>query len=148
MFNLNEPGSSSVMSKLNSRSRILTAEKFPSGSLIFPIGDIGKKTYLVKDGRVQIFEVTPKGDTVIKGFIGPGQLFGERALLGPAARTYGAKATIPTICAVIHYDRLQSVLNTTEPFVAGLYRVLAGNLQSMIDKGADLDCLIQEIEDL
>lgn len=134
------------MSQIKSRSRILTSEQFPSGSLIFPIGEIGKKTYLVKDGRVQIFEVTNKGDTVIKGFMGPGQLFGERALLGPSPRPYGAKATIPTVCAVIHYDRLQAVLKSTDPFVAGMYKVLAGNMQSMIDKGADLDCLIQEIE--
>jgi len=136
------------MSTIKNRSRILTSEQFPSGSLIFPIGEMGKKAYLVKDGRVQLFEVTQKGDTVIKGFMGPGQLFGERALLGPYPRRYGAKATIPTVCAVIHYDRLQSVLKTTDPFVAGMYQVLAGNMQSMIDKGADLDCLIQEIEDL
>jgi len=136
------------MSQVKSRSRILTTEQFPSGSLIFPIGEIGKKTYLVKDGRVQLFEVTETDVTIVKGFMGPGQLFGEKALLGPVPRRYGAKATIPTVCAVIHYDRLQSVLKSTDPFVAGLYHVLVGNMQSMIDMGADLDCLIQEIEDL
>lgn len=136
------------MSKVRSTSRILTSEQFPSGSLIFPIGEEGKKTYLVKDGRVQLFEVTKDDKTVVKGFMGPGQLFGEQALLGPSPRPYGAKATIPTVCAVIHYDRLQQALKITDPFVAGMYQVLAGNMQSMIDNGADLDCLIQEIEEI
>ena len=59
-----------------------TRRRFGRGDTIFFEGDPGESVHLLASGRVAIRAATPGGDTVTYAIAGPGDAFGEMALLG------------------------------------------------------------------
>ncbi len=126
---------------------IIEIESFKAGQKIFQEGELGRTAFLVREGRIKIFRTAKGGKLQIIGAAGPGQIFGEHALLAVGVRQSSAMAEVPAKCVVIHRDKLKDKLKTEDPFVAALYNILATNMRSMIDQGADLDCLLQELSE-
>jgi CRP/FNR family transcriptional regulator, cyclic AMP receptor protein len=58
---------------------------FRPGEVVFHMGDPGDTLHLVVSGRFAVRVPTRLGDTVILAVRGPGEMFGELALLGTAA---------------------------------------------------------------
>jgi CRP/FNR family transcriptional regulator, cyclic AMP receptor protein len=73
------------------------------GSTIFSRGDAGNSLVAVISGTVKISISSPDGRTAILNLIGPGEIFGEVALLDGQART--ADATANTNCEIFIIDR-------------------------------------------
>ncbi|HWZ07349.1 MAG TPA: Crp/Fnr family transcriptional regulator [Bradyrhizobium sp.] len=73
------------------------------GSTIFSKGDAGNSLVAVISGTVKISISSPDGRTAILNLIGPGEIFGEVALLDGHART--ADATANTNCEIFVIDR-------------------------------------------
>jgi CRP/FNR family transcriptional regulator, cyclic AMP receptor protein len=73
------------------------------GSTIFSKGDPGNSLVAVISGTVKISISSPDGRTAILNLIGPGEIFGEVALLDGQART--ADATANTNCEIFVIDR-------------------------------------------
>jgi CRP/FNR family cyclic AMP-dependent transcriptional regulator len=67
--------------------------RFRKGDSLFHEGDPGTTLHLLDEGRVAIRVTTPMGDTATLTVLGPGDVFGEQALLQPdGARTASAVA--------------------------------------------------------
>lgn len=64
---------------------VLRPEHFEPGEMIFAQGDVGDRVYLIQKGRVEVLLKTDAGETTL-GVLGPGEFFGEMAVLGKAAR--------------------------------------------------------------
>src|SRR5580693_1636174 len=73
------------------------------GATIFSKGDAGNSLVAVISGTVKISISSPDGRTAILNLIGPGEIFGEVALLDGQART--ADATANTNCEIFVIDR-------------------------------------------
>src|SRR5436305_7340177 len=73
------------------------------GATIFSKGDPGNSLIAVISGTVKISISSPDGRTAILNLIGPGELFGEIAVLDGQART--ADATANTNCEFFVIDR-------------------------------------------
>jgi CRP/FNR family transcriptional regulator, cyclic AMP receptor protein len=74
------------------------------GATLFSKGDAGNSLYVVISGTVKISVSSPDGRNAILNLIGPGDLFGEVALLdGHRGRT--ADATANTNCEILVIDR-------------------------------------------
>ncbi|MBX3129614.1 MAG: cyclic nucleotide-binding domain-containing protein [Polyangiaceae bacterium] len=72
-------------------ARIASEESHASGTKIFQHGDAGDKLYLILDGRVRISrEVAGMGEEAL-AILGPGDLFGEMALLDESPRSADAR---------------------------------------------------------
>ena len=69
---------------------------YPPGDLIVVQGAKGVDFYFIAEGRV---EVEKNGQVV--GTLGPGQFFGEMALLYDESRTADVRAASPTRCIVL-----------------------------------------------
>ena len=67
-------------------SPVLRPEHFEPGQEIFAQGDVGDRMYLIRKGRVEVLLHTPQGEVNL-GVLGPGECFGEMALLGKTARS-------------------------------------------------------------
>jgi CRP-like cAMP-binding protein len=66
------------------RRRVLTAtnrRKFAKGATLFYEGDPGESIHLIDKGRVAIRVSTPLGDVGTLSILGPGESFGEQALV-------------------------------------------------------------------
>lgn len=69
---------------------LLRPEHFEPGQEIFAEGDVGDRVYLIRKGRVEVWRETAQGP-VILGVMGPGECFGEMAVLGKTARSAGVR---------------------------------------------------------
>jgi CRP/FNR family cyclic AMP-dependent transcriptional regulator len=79
-------------SELEPLTKRLIARRYREGETIFEQGSPGNSLYIVKSGLVDIEITNPEGDTQIVAQCGPGQVFGEFALLDGLPRSAGAVA--------------------------------------------------------
>jgi len=70
---------------------------------IFHKGDAGSQLFVVVEGRLKALTTSSEGDDVVFGIMGPGEVFGEVALLSDSPRS----ATIRAIerCQLLALDR-------------------------------------------
>ncbi len=73
--------------------RALVEERFGPGEIIFNEGEEGRHVYVVKSGRVEVIRKRKGGGPDVMNVLGPGEHFGELALLGKTPRS----ATIRTL---------------------------------------------------
>ncbi|MBU2552661.1 MAG: Crp/Fnr family transcriptional regulator [Proteobacteria bacterium] len=74
------------------------------GELVFSEGDEGTGFYMVADGRIKIFKLSPEGKEQILHIFGPGEPFGEVAMF--AGRHFPAYAEAIEKSAVLFFPRL------------------------------------------
>jgi CRP/FNR family cyclic AMP-dependent transcriptional regulator len=67
--------------------------KFPPKNVVFQEGDIGEVLYIILSGRVKVLLTGKDGQEFILSFLGPGNFFGEMAILDSAPRS----ATVITV---------------------------------------------------
>lgn len=70
----------------------LHRRQYAAGEAIFHQGDRGTAVYIVVTGRVRIYVPTAEGQEVAVIFYGPGEVFGEMALLESEPRSATAEA--------------------------------------------------------
>jgi CRP-like cAMP-binding protein len=71
-------------------ARIASEETHARGSKIFRHGDPGEKLYLILEGKVRISREIPGMGEEALAVLGPGQVFGEMALLDESPRSADA----------------------------------------------------------
>lgn len=112
---------------------ILRRRVYYAGDTIFDEGDEGASAFLVQTGRVEILR-NVGGEQIILGEIGPGGIFGEMALVDDQPRMATAKALQETVCIIVPKNEFRAQLDTLEPFVGALFRVLVQNIRSLTDQ--------------
>ena len=95
--------------------RALVEEQYGAGETIFEQGEEGRHVYVVKTGNVEVVHHRPGGAAEVLKVLGPGDHFGEMALLGRAPRN----ATVRTVTAV-------QVFKMSGSNFAALYTTLPG----------------------
>jgi len=105
---------------------------FSKGEVVFHAGDPADSLHLVVKGSFAIRIMTPLGETATLGVRGPGESFGEMALVSPDQRraaTVGALA--PSETMAVYYGEFER-LRSRHPAVSGvLVAVLAAELRRM-----------------
>lgn len=96
---------------------ILGQRTFAPGAQIFAKGDDATEMFAVLNGTVEIRIVNQKGQDVVLTSIGPGQFFGEMALMMHGPRT--ATATTQHGCTLLVLPRhvLETKIAATSPFL-------------------------------
>jgi len=72
------------------RERVLQIgirRRYRKGAYVFHAGDTGDRLYVIVTGRVSVQLTNREGDTTILALLGPGDCFGELALLRGGVRT-------------------------------------------------------------
>ena len=118
---------------------VLQKRAFAKGDVIFLEGDGGDCTYLVHAGQVELVKRTKGGTFERLAMLGPGQVFGELALLTDRPRAASARAVTECVLIAVERNQLDSKLERADPFVRALFRILANNLISVMDKKAALE---------
>jgi CRP/FNR family cyclic AMP-dependent transcriptional regulator len=119
------------------RRQLLAAgrgRQFARREVIFHEGDPGDSLHLVQRGRVAVRVTTPMGDVVTLTVLGPGQTFGELALLDePATRTATVVALESTQTWALHRDQFNR-LRASQP---GIDRILVDLLAGYVRRLSD-----------
>lgn len=95
---------------------------FPAGTEIFRSGDLGDCAYVIDEGEIEI--AIPLGpQRLAYNRLGPGQLFGEMALIDGSRRMGSARAVKDTLARVITASQILDRLHGSNDIVAFVLRI-------------------------
>jgi CRP/FNR family cyclic AMP-dependent transcriptional regulator len=97
---------------------------YEEGAVIFMRGDPGDSLCGVVNGRVRISASRPGGKELFLNIMGPGESFGEIALLDGMPRTATATAMTRTELTIIRRNQFLSLLRTEPQLAAHLIQLL------------------------
>ncbi|GHO65825.1 cAMP-binding protein [Ktedonobacter sp. SOSP1-52] len=81
---------------LNALHQRTTETSYPSGYVFYRPGDAGSALFLLKQGAVHLYHLSPDGRKLIMATLQPGACFGETLLLGQGQQRHFAEAVSPT----------------------------------------------------
>ena len=102
-----------------------------AGEVIFREYDMGAEMYVIVEGEVELRIAQSVVET-----LGPGEPFGEMALIDQAPRTATAIAKTDCKLAVIPEKRFLFMIQTTPHFALQIMKVMADRLRRMIERAA------------
>lgn len=103
--------------------------RFPAGTIIFDQGDPGDAAYIVRSGRVRVFQVN-EGQRVEIGEMGPGDIFGEMAVLDRGRRSASAVAVEDCVVSRVAEHVFQRKLAKSDRFLRALIELFIRNIRS------------------
>jgi NADH:quinone reductase (non-electrogenic) len=106
---------SDIIQLRTERAVSIRREHFEAGQAIFQEGDHGDWLYIIEDGEVEVRKlISGQGETPIRR-LGPGDCFGEIALLGDHVRTASTHSVTSANVLAIDRDACQALLSTLPP---------------------------------
>lgn len=105
--------------------RILDRKVFAAGETIFRAGQPGYSAFLVQSGRVDLVREKLDGEMLHLRSVGPGEVFGELALLTGGSRQASAIAREAVTCEAIGATQFSALLNGCPAVVRALMRIYA-----------------------
>lgn len=117
MLRLNPLFGALSASIIEALARLCSSRSLRAGTILFQKGDPGDALYGVRRGQIGIETGTAAGQRHTLALLGPGDLFGEIALLDGKGRTADAVATQPTELFALRRQDLLAYL-AREPRVA------------------------------
>lgn len=111
--------------------------RFPAGQTIFRAGDPGDGFYLVEVGRVVISAAIGGSESRPLATVGPGEFFGEMALLDDAPRSATATAEEETRAYCIGREELLALLERRPHLALHLIREFSHRVRALNQKYID-----------
>lgn len=102
------------MEELN---RITTMSTVPKGRVFYRPEEPGEVLFILKEGRVQLYRISPEGKKLVITTLGPHTLFGEMALLGTRMHNTFAEAVDDCLICVMSRTDLERMI-LSKPRVA------------------------------
>lgn len=113
------------------------ARQFRAGELIFSAGDPGDGFHVVESGRVQITADMSDSQPRVLASIGPGDFFGEMAILEDAPRSATARAETDTRTLFITRHELLQLLERRPQLALSLSREFSKRVRGLNHKYLD-----------
>lgn len=91
--------------------RITTMSSVRKGKVFYRPEEMGEVLFILKEGSVQLYRISPEGKKLVITSLGPSSLFGEMALLGQQMHnTFAEAITDCTICVMSRADLERLIL--------------------------------------
>jgi len=91
--------------------RITTMSSVRKGKIFYRPEEMGEVLFILKEGSVQLYRISPEGKKLVITSLGPSSLFGEMALLGQQMHnTFAEAITDCTICVMSRADLERLIL--------------------------------------
>jgi CRP-like cAMP-binding protein len=92
--------------------RITTMSNVQKGKVFYRPEDVTEVLFIIKQGRVQLYRISAEGKKLVITTLGPGNLFGEMALVGEQMHNTFAEAIEDClICVMSRTDLERLILN-------------------------------------
>ena len=114
---------------VTSLSRLASRRRFPKDTVVFFENEEGDSFFMILEGRIKVTILGDDGREVILSMLGPGDFFGEMALLDNEPRSATAIAVEESELLSLHRSDFQSVLNDNRSITTALIKVLTARLR-------------------
>jgi CRP/FNR family cyclic AMP-dependent transcriptional regulator len=102
------------MEEIDRATTITTSRR---GKILYMPEDTSEVLFLLKEGRVQLYRISPDGKKLVIATAGPGTIFGEMALIGQGMHNTFAEAIEDCVLWVMSREDVERML-VTKPKVA------------------------------
>lgn len=100
--------------------------------------EAGEKLFILKKGRVQVYEMSPEGSEITLSVVESGAVFGEMTLTGQSFRGVYVRALAPSYVCSLGLPDFEGLILRKPEVGLRLVRVLAGRLRQSQLRMADL----------
>jgi CRP-like cAMP-binding protein len=114
--------------------------EFPAGTVLFREGEAGQHMFVIQSGRVRITKDLAAGSRTL-AILGPGEFFGEMAILNEKARTATAEVTEDARLLVLDGRTFEAMVVGNTEIAIRLIKKLARRLDSA---NALIEILLQQ----
>jgi CRP/FNR family cyclic AMP-dependent transcriptional regulator len=114
---------------------------FPRNAILINEGDETDSLYVILSGKVRVFMSNPDGKEIILNEQGPGEHFGELALIDDAPRSASVMALEKTRVSVISRQDFRNVLNCNPDIAFSLIKDLSRRVRILSDNVRNLALL-------
>src|SRR5262245_49979420 len=110
-------------------ARLCTRRHYPKDTVVFFENEEGDFFFMIVEGRIKVTILGDDGREIILSVLGPGDFFGEMALLDNEPRSATAIAAEETELLCLHRNDLQTVLADNRAILTSFIRVLTSRLR-------------------
>ncbi len=109
--------------------RVTTVTTCRRGKIFYMPEDTSEVLFLLKDGRVQLYRISPDGKKLVIATVGPGTIFGEMALIGQGMHNTFAEATEDCVLVVMSREDVERLLVTRPRVALRIFEALGSRLK-------------------
>lgn len=139
-FNLLDGMDKKSMAEFSKMARMRESAK--KDIIYFP-DEPSNTIYLLKEGKIKISRITNDGRTTTLDLLGPGEIFGESALLGQDTHTNMAEAMEDAVVCAINKDMFKKMLEknpkvnrSINKFIGFRMRKIQAHVEDLVFKNA------------
>lgn len=114
---------------LRDLSKAITTLRLKKGEMLFEEGDKGVTAYIIDSGEIEILK-TSENRQVLLNVLGPGDVFGEIALLDEMPRMAGARAGAETSVLAIEKKTFDELLDRSPSAARSMFDTVVERLRS------------------
>ena len=114
---------------ITSLGKLSSRRRFPKDTVVFFENEEGDSFFMILEGRIKVTILGDDGREVILSMLGPGDFFGEMALLDNEPRSATAIAVEETELLSLHRTDFQSVLSDNRSITTALIKILTARLR-------------------
>jgi CRP-like cAMP-binding protein len=111
--------------------------RYKAGQIIFHRGDPGDSLYAVLEGLVKVVFTAERGDEIVLNTLGPGETFGELALLDGSPRSASILTARSTWVFALPRPQLLALMREHPALTDEFLRMLGGLVRSLTERAAD-----------
>jgi CRP/FNR family transcriptional regulator, cyclic AMP receptor protein len=119
----------------------LRRRAFRKDTMIFHRDQAGDALYIIETGKVRVFLPIESGEEFSIDVLGPGDVFGEMALLDGQPRSASAIALEDTVVHVLGHTEFQRHLAASPQFASALLAMLSRRIRHVLDNAEILASL-------
>lgn len=116
---------------------IVDEKKLPPGTTVFLEGMMGESMYLLVSGAVKVSRMISEGEETVLTMLGPGDNFGEMAILDGGPRAANAITTEDTVLFVIKRANFLKMQDEQPKVCLQVLWALVGNFAKRIRENAE-----------
>lgn len=109
--------------------RATTMTSCRRGKIFYMPEDTSEVLFLLKEGQVQLYRISPDGKKLVIATIGPGAVFGEMALIGQGMHNTFAEATEDCVLCVMSREDVERLLVTKPKVALRIFEALGDRLK-------------------
>lgn len=111
---------------------------YQADEMLFFEGEVGKGLYIIQDGRVKLYKISPEGRELIVNVMADGDSFNEVPVFDSGKTPINAQAIEDSEIWIVQAEAIRSMVETHPEVSYAIIQNLSDNLRMLVDIAAEL----------